>query len=501
MAIVIPKHITDIVKPHNPCFQAAMTLFYAAQVMPSSSHHQKRRKQFLSSIDAPVLLMAGGWISRNYPANWSAFRADSTFLFFFPEPEANAAALFDPKDNSVTMFLDERTTSDALWHGPTPSFADIKRKLGVNKIEKRADLSALVKKKVGTRKCKTLAIADQRATAEAKKITGEKVDFFNTAKVGSADLLRAIAQLRNHRMPEEIAAMREAAAITRDAHKLAMAHTRAGVSEQELVGHVVGTFSKHGCVEAYNTILSVRGEVLHNHDHSNTLKNGDLVLLDAGAELASGYCGDVTRTWPVNGRFSPAQRDIYDIVLAAEKASIAMVKPGTRYRDIHLESSRVIADGMSQLGLMNGKAEDLVACGTHTLFFPHGVGHLIGIDVHDMEGFGDVVAYAPGRKRSKDFGTAFLRNDIDMAEGMCVTIEPGIYFVPAILHDKAFRAQHKQHVNFSKVERFLSMNNKRGFGGIRIEDDVLCTKKGPDVLSKEVPKERIALEAVIGMAR
>ena len=473
---------------------------YASSVMPSPSHHQNRRKQFLASIDSPVLLMAGGWISRNYPANWSAFRADSTFLFFFPEPEANAAALFDPKDKSVTLFLDERTDADALWHGPTPSFAVMQKKLGVTKIEKRADLDRLVKKKVGSRKCKTLAVADPRATAEAKKITGDKVDFFNTKKVGDPALLLAIAELRNHRMPEEIAEMRKAAAITRDAHKLAMAHTRAGVTEQELVGHVVGTFSKHGCVEAYGTILSVRGEVLHNHDHSNTLKNGDLVLLDAGAELASGYCGDVTRTWPVNGRFSPAQRDIYDIVLAAEKASIEMIKPGQRYLEIHLESARVIADGMCQLGLMNGNADDLVACGAHTLFFPHGVGHLIGIDVHDMEGFGEVVAYPNGRKRSKEFGTAFLRNDIDMATGMCVTIEPGIYFVPAILHDAKFRAQHKKNVNFDKVERFLTMNGKRGFGGIRIEDDVLCTKSGYDVLSSEVPKERVALEALIGSA-
>jgi len=468
--------------------------------MPSSSHHQNRRKQFLASIDSPVLLMAGGWISRNYPANWNAFRADSTFLFFFPEPEANAAALFDPKDKSVTLFLDERTAADALWHGPTPSFADMLRKLGVTSIEKRADLEKIVKRKVGSRKCKTLAIPDPRATAEAKKITGDKVDFYNTKKVGDPALLLAIAELRNHRQPEEVKEMRQAAAITRDAHKLAMAHTSAGVTEQELVGHVVGTFSKHGCVEAYNTILSVRGEVLHNHDHSNTLKNGDLVLLDAGAELASGYCGDVTRTWPVNGKFSPAQRDIYDIVLAAEKASIAMVKPGTRYRDIHIESSRVIADGMAQLGLLNGTADDLVASGAHTLFFPHGVGHLIGIDVHDMEGFGEVVAYAPGRKRSTDFGTAFLRNDIDLAAGMCVTIEPGIYFVPAILHDAKFRARFKGQVEFQKVERFLTMNQKRGFGGIRIEDDVMCTKSGPDVLSAEVPKERIALEALIGSA-
>ena len=466
--------------------------------MPTSAHFKLRRKQFLGAIDAPVLLMAGSWIPRNYPANPGPFRADSTFLFFFGETEANAAALFDPKDKSVTLFLDERTDADALWHGPSASFAEIKRDTGVSAVEKRSDLAAKVKKKLGARGS---AIASVRATAEARKITGDRVDFFNAKKVGHPDLLLAIAQLRNHRLPEEVKEMRRAAAITRDAHKAAMAHTRPGVGEQELVGHVEGTFVKHGCVPAYGTILSVRGEVLHNHDHSNTVKSGDLVLLDAGAELPSGYCGDVTRTWPANGRFSPAQRDIYDIVLAAEKASIAMIRPGVRYRDLHLESARVLSDGLSQLGLMHGDADDLVASGAHAVFFPHGVGHLIGLDVHDMEGFGDLIHYPPGRKRSTQFGTAFLRLDVDMAPGMCVTIEPGIYFVPPILHDPALRKRFKGQVNFAAAEKFLKMNGKRGFGGVRIEDDVMCTRSGREVLSAEVPKERAALEALVGSAR
>ncbi|MFN3243280.1 MAG: aminopeptidase P family protein [Planctomycetota bacterium] len=468
--------------------------------MPSPSHFKNRRKQFLDAIDSPVLLMAGGWISRNYPANPGPFRADSTFLFFFPDPEPNAAALFDPKDGSVTLFLDERTTDDALWHGPTPSFADVKRVAGVTRIEKRSELATAVKKKLGSRKARTIAIADPRATAEARKITGDRVDFFHPKKVGDPELLLAIAQLRNHRTPEEVKEMRQAAAVTRDAHKAAMAHTRPGIYEQELVGHVEGTFVKSGCVPAYGTILSVRGEVLHNHDHGNLMKSGDLVLLDAGAEVPSGYCGDVTRTWPVNGRFSPEQRDIYDIVLEAEKTSISMIRPGVRYRDLHFASARVLADGLSQLGLMHGDADDLVESGAHAVFFPHGVGHLIGLDVHDMEGFGDLIHYPPGRKRSKQFGSAFLRLDVDMAPGMCVTIEPGIYFVPAILRDPAMKKQFRGQVDFTRAERFLGMNSKRGFGGVRIEDDVMCTKNGHDVLSAEVPKERLALEALVGSA-
>ncbi|MBL8728196.1 MAG: aminopeptidase P family protein [Planctomycetes bacterium] len=466
--------------------------------MPSSTHHKARRRQLLATIDTPVLLMAGGWISRNYPANWSPFRADSTFLFFFPQPEPNAAALFDPKDGSVTLFLDERTQADALWHGPVPSFADVKRALGVTRVEKRADLKRLVAKQCGTRKVRTLAIADQRATAEARAITGDKVDFFDSSRVGDQDLLLAIAKLRNHRAPDELAEMRQAAAVTREAHTVAMARTRPGIYEQELVGHVEGTFVRHGCVPAYNTILSVRGEVLHNTTHANLLHDTDVVLLDAGAEMASGYCADVTRAWPVSGRFSPEARDVYDVVLAAEQAAIAAVKPGVRYRDLHLLSARVLSDGLVQMGLMHGDADALVESGAHAMFFPHGVGHLLGLDVHDMEAFGDLVAYGPGRKRSKQFGTAYLRLDLDLEAGMCFTIEPGIYFVPAILRDPAFRKQFKGQVDFARAEHFLTMNSLRGFGGIRIEDDVLCTKSGPEVLTAAVPKERVAVEALVG---
>ena len=468
--------------------------------MPTLQHFKKRRKQFLAAIESPVLLMAGSWISRNYRDNWSPFRADSTFLFFFAKPEANSAALFDPKDNSVTVFLDERTSEDALWHGAVPSFVEMKKALGVTSIEKRSDLEKFVAKKCGKRQIRSIAIADPRATATAKAITKERLDFTDPKKIGHPDLLLQVAALRNIRDSEEVAEMRAAAAVTREAHVVAMARTRPGIYEQELAGHVEGTFARHGCVPAYSTILSVRGEVLHNHAHDNLLHDTDLVLLDAGAERPSGYCGDVTRTWPVNGHFSPEARDIYDIVLAAEVAAIGAVRPGVRYRDLHLLSSRIIADGLGQLGLMKGDPDELVAAGAHALFFPHGVGHLIGIDVHDMEGFGDLVAYAPGRKRSKDFGTAYLRLDVDLEAGMCFTIEPGIYFVPAILRDAKFRRQFKGRVDFTAAEKFLTCNSLRGFGGIRIEDDVMCTADGADVISAAVPKERQAVEALVGSA-
>jgi Xaa-Pro aminopeptidase len=468
--------------------------------MLSPSHFQTRRAQFLELLDGPVLLFAGGWIPRNYPANWQPFRADSTFLFFFPDPEPGAAALFDPADGSVTLFLDERTPEDALWHGSVPSFTDLKQSLGVSSIENRSALAEIVGKKVGDRRLRSLAIPDAATVQEARALTGEDLAFENGNRIGDPGLIAAIANLRLRRHPDELAEMQQAAQITREAHIAAMARTRPGIYEQELVGHVEGVFARHGCVPAYNTILSVRGEVLHNHRHDNILRETDLVLLDAGAENKRGYCADVTRTWPVNGRFSPEAADIYDIVLAAEMASIEAARPGARYRDLHLTSCRIVAEGLADLGILRGSADDLVETGAHALFFPHGVGHLIGLDVHDMEGFGDQVHYAPGRSRSEQFGLAYLRLDIDLEPGMCFTVEPGIYFVPAILRDKEFRKTFKSQVDFDKAEEFLTMNSLRGFGGIRIEDDVLCTEDGPEVISGSVPKDRTAIEALVGSA-
>ena len=337
--------------------------------MPTPPHFKRRRAEFLELIEEPVLLFAGGWISRNYPANWCPFRADSSFLLFFPDPEPGAAALFDPGDKSVTLFLHERTAQDALWHGPVPSFADIAGALSVTAVCKRGELAEVVRQRAGDRRVRSLAIHDAKATAEANAITGSNLDYSDSSRIGDPALIKVIAQLRLRRDPEELAEMRAAAAVTREAHIAAMTHTRRGSYEQELVGHVEGTFTRHGCVPAYNTILSVRGEVLHNHRHDNMLLETDLVLLDAGAENKSGYCADVTRTWPVNGHYSPEARDIYDIVLAAERASIEAVKPGVRYRDLHLISCRVIADGLAQLGILKGQPDALVETGAHSLFF------------------------------------------------------------------------------------------------------------------------------------
>jgi len=350
------------------------------------------------------------------------------------------------------------------------------------------------------RQVDSVAIADWKATLRARALTGEELVFDDPTRCGRAEVLKALGVLRLRKGPEEVAVMRRTAEVTREAHVLAMKHSKPGVMEQLLAGHVEGAFARHGCTAAYGTILSVRGEVLHNHAHGNTLRSGDVVLLDAGAEDASGLCSDVTRCWPVGGPFTPEGRDVYDLVLASEQAAIAAVRPGARFRDLHLLSSRVIAEGLVAMGLLKGKPDALVEAGAHALFFPHGLGHQLGLDVHDLETFGDQVLYAPGRKRSEQFGLAYLRMDLDLEAGMTFTVEPGVYFVPAILRSPEFRAKFAGQVNFERAERFLGMNDGRGFGGVRIEDNVLCTERGSETLTQAIPRKREELEALAGTA-
>ncbi len=457
----------------------------------------QRREELVASLTRPLVLFSGGALSRNYPANTYPFRADSNFLYFFERPEPGSAALFDPADKTVTLFLPERTMGDALWHGEVESFEAAKTRHGVQRVLAVEQLEAHLQAIAKGRQLDAVAVADFRATQRARHVTGQDLQFDDPTKVSRGEVLDAIAALRLKKGPEELAEMRKTAVVTHEAHVAAMKASRPGVKEELLAGLVEGVFARSGCVQAYGTILSVRGEVLHNHAHGNTLAAGDIVLLDAGAEGQAGYCSDVTRCWPVGGAFSPEGRDLYELVLKSEGHAIAQIKPGVRYRDLHLSACRVLAQGLVELGLLIGSADSLVESGAHALFFPHGLGHQIGLDVHDLEAFGDRIHY-PNRQRSPQFGLGYLRMDMDLAEGMVFSIEPGLYFVPAILRNPEFKAKFKGQVNFDKAEKYLAMNGGRGFGGIRIEDDVVCTAGGSEVLTASIPKARAEVEALAG---
>ncbi|MEO1761599.1 MAG: M24B family metallopeptidase, partial [Cyanobacteria bacterium J06629_18] len=250
----------------------------------------------------------------------------------------------------------------------------------------------------------------------------------------------------------------------------------------------------HNMTTSYNSIVTVRGEVLHNEYYTNSLQPHDLLLADVGAETPTGWAADVTRTWAVSGKFSSTQRDIYDIVLAAHDACIDKIRPGIEYEDIHLCACKVIAEGLVNLGILQGSPEELVDTDAHALFFPHGIGHLLGLDVHDMEDLGDLAGYEEGRQRSGRFGLGYLRLNRPLRQGMVVTIEPGFYQVPAIVGNSQNRENFSKYVNWERLSQFADVR------GIRIEDDVLVTDNGSEVLTAALPTQADAVEKLTSSA-
>ena len=281
---------------------------------------------------------------------------------------------------------------------------------------------------------------------------------------------------------DAIAGLQQAAEGTIAAHLAGMAATRPGRYEYEIKAAMEQALTQRQLGTSYNPIVTTHGEVLHNNDHPNRCEAGDLILADVGAETPGGWAGDVTRTWPVNGHFSGSQKDIYQAVLNSQRAAIEAAQPGARYRDVHLVACTELTRGLVDLGILEGDPEELVADDVHALFFPHGTGHLIGLDVHDMEDLGDRAGYAKDRERSDRFGLCYLRLDRDLVPGMAVTIEPGFYQVPAILEDERYTSCAKGRLNRQRLASFADVR------GIRIEDDVLITNDGPNVLTEAIPK-------------
>ena len=305
----------------------------------------------------------------------------------------------------------------------------------------------------------------------------------NISEHASGDLIKAIVAMRSIKSTQEIEEIKKAQHIAHQMHTTAMRMARPGVFEYEIAGTIEGIALAAGGNISFPVILSIRGEILHNHYHGNMLKEGDLVINDSGAENQMHYASDITRTFPVSGRFSGEQKDVYQIVLESQLAAIESVKPGVKFREIHLKAAQVIAEGLKELGLMKGNMADAVDQGAHALFFPHGLGHMLGLDVHDMENLGeDLVGYDQQTKRSDQFGLAYLRLAKELQPGFVLTIEPGIYFIPALINQWRKEKICSEFINHDLVEKYLD------FGGIRIEDDILVTETGSEVLGKAIPK-------------
>lgn len=445
----------------------------------------RRRQRLASLVSTPVLLMGTGRRARNLPMNEVTFRQDSTFWYFTGCELPDAAALL--MDGRCTLFLPPPAADDALWHGTVHTLDELRERYGVDEVR---SLEALADAVRGLSPA-TLAIGDETRNRFVTKLTGDELQF--GTQLGDADLVRAVIALRRTKDADEIAEHRRAADATAAAHLATMRGTRPGGHENGLTAVFEAVLAMQGCTTGYDTILTQRGEVLHNHAHDGRLEAGRLLLLDGGAELRdTGYGADVTRTWPVSGQFSGRQRAAYEAVLAANLASIAACEVGVRYRHVHDTASLVLAAWLREEGLLTCSPETAVETGAHAVFFPHGVGHLLGMDVHDLEAFGDLPAYPPGQGRPEQFGTRYLRLDLPLEAGWVVTIEPGFYVVPAILADRQLREQLGGLVDWERAASWL------GFGGIRIEDDIVVHDGGPEVLTQAIPKTVAAVEAEVG---
>jgi Xaa-Pro aminopeptidase len=432
----------------------------------------------------PALLPSGVARPRNYLANTFPFRAQSHFLYLFGLPLRGAYGLWD--GTAWTVLAPAPEPDAALWHGAEPGSSELAAALGCNVREfaSAAELAAALPAQTAT-----LPAPDVETNRVLSDLLGRPIERGIFAALDEP-LADGLIQLRLAHDDAAVAELRQAAAATAKAHAAGMKATRPGVREAVVRAAMESALIAEGMTMAYGSIVTVHGEVLHNEVHHHLLGERDLVLADVGAETAGGWAGDVTRTWPAAGKYSSTQKDLYDVVLSAQARTIAAVKPGLRYRDLHLLAATAMAEGLVALGILRGDPAELVADGVAYLLFPHGVGHLLGLDVHDMEDLGDRAGYAPGRQRATDFGLRYLRLDRDLIPGMAVTIEPGLYIVPAILGDPQLTAPAKLKGRLDR-DRLAQFDDVRG---IRIEDDVLVTAGGSDVLTQAIPKSPAAVE-------
>jgi Xaa-Pro aminopeptidase len=442
-----------------------------------------RRKRLRAQIEKGiVVLLSNNEAPMNYQSNTYRYRQDSSFNYFFGLHLPGLFGIIDLDEGTDILFGNDYTIDDIIWMGNQPTITALGEMCGISQVQ---DIDAFIAY-MGEAYSKGREIHFLPSYRTDNLLLLSKLSnlsIYNVNDNASVELIKAVVALRNCKQPEEITEMDAICNTGVKMHLAAMRNCKAGKIERELAGLIEGIALSEGNGVSFPVILSQNGETLHNHNHEQILENGRLLLVDAGAESVSGYSSDYTRTFPVSGKFTEKQREIYEIVLKANLDSIAMAKPGLRYFDVHLNATTVIADGLTKLGLMKGNPVDAAQEGAHALFMPHGLGHMLGLDVHDMEDLGEnYVGYDEQTKRSAIFGHASLRCGRELQPGFIVTVEPGIYFIPQLIDQWEKEEKFTNYINYNKVREYI------GFGGIRIEDDILITQNGCRVLGTALPK-------------
>ncbi|MBO4417954.1 MAG: aminopeptidase P family protein [Bacteroidales bacterium] len=441
--------------------------------MFSKETYIARRKKLASSVESGILVFLGNNESpSNYPDNTYIFRQDSTFLYYFGLDLPHLAAAIDIDCGGEIIFGDDVDIDDIIWMGPQKSIADQAAEVGVGKTYPFARLNAFVADAIA--KGRTVHYIPQYRADNMillADILGTQPAAVN--KEASVEFIKAIVAQRLIKEPCEIAEIDRACDLGYAMHYTAMTLMKPGMIEQEVVGAMEGVVISGGYMTSFPTILSQHGETLHNHLHDKVLEVGKLCVIDAGAEIASHYCSDFTRTLPVGGKFDSRQKDIYTIVSTANSFAAEMARPGITYREVHLAAGRLMLQGLKNVGLVKGDIDEALALGVQGLFMPHGLGHNMGLDVHDMENLGEnYVGYDPGQERAKQLGLGSLRMARKLVPGHVITDEPGIYFIPALIEQWKAEGKFADFINYAALEGYYD------FGGIRLEDDILITASG-----------------------
>ena len=447
-----------------------------------------RREALKKSVGSGVLLFLGNEeVGMNYADNTYHFRQDSTFLYFFGLNYAGLSAVIDIDNDREIIFGNELTIDDIVWMGTQPTLHEKAQSVGINETRPAADLKKYLESACSKgQTVHYLPVYRAEHSVKLAELLGVRLG----GEQPSVPFIKGVVNLRNYKTAEEIVELERACDVTADMHITAIRTAQVGMKEYEVAAALEAVAQANGCFVSFPTIATVNGQTLHNHYHGNTIKEGDMVLIDAGAETAMGYCGDMSSTVCAGKTFSTRQREIYDIQVASHLAAVEALKPGIRFSDVYDLSCRVICEGLKGLGIMKGDPAEAVAAGAHAMFFPCGLGHMMGLDVHDMENIGEVWVGYDGQPKSTQFGRKSLRLARPLEPGFVLTIEPGIYFIPELIDYWKSEGRFKDFINYDKVETY------KNFSGLRNEEDYLITETGARRLGKKIPLTAEEVEAM-----
>ncbi|MBI9018931.1 MAG: aminopeptidase P family protein [Phycisphaerae bacterium] len=443
----------------------------------------ERRKALAQQVGSGVIILPGNNDSpMNYGDNIYPFRQDSTFRYYFGLDMPNLVGIIDIENGREMIFGDDPSVETIVWIGSQIPLQEKCQSIGIQECLPHNKISSILANITANGR-PTHFLPQYRADITIMLSQYFGVEVSKIADNVSETLIKAVVDQRSIKSDLEVTCIESALDICHDMHVAAMKHARPGMYEREVVGITESIPRSRGVQLSFPTIFTINGQTLHNLEYNNKMQAGDIVIHDSGSEDPMGYAGDITRTIPVGGKFDSFQKDIYNIVLDSQMKAIEAIKPGIEFREIYWLASRILVDGLKDLGLMQGDTNEAVAAGAHALFFPCGLGHMIGLDVHDMQGLGEnYVGYTEKLKRSEQFGLRSLRLARALEPGFVVTVEPGIYFIPELIDQWQSGKKHLNFINYSNVAKY------RSFGGVRIEDVVLVTSDSYRVLGRPIPK-------------